>query len=533
MDRRAAFPSATFRSLDPADFSFYGFGDSLRRVGRKVRSVGIRTGEPKVAVVEGAIFLPAESRQHSGQPKAFGGVVTAKGWPVELAQVHRQGRTLGGSIVAPVAVAPAREVDEEVVYLGPLFNHFGRVLLECLARVWYVKEVDPSVRVVFDYPNLADRTHQPWVLRILELFGIPASRILVLDAPTRVGRAFVPEPLFEQLSTAHRELIRPYREVAARIAADCRPSRQPVYLSRRLLSSRQRPIVGELELEDVLRENGFLVAHPETMTFDDQVRLFNGHADIVSSVGSAAHTVLFALNRPALHLLTHGDRIPTNYFLCSALAEAPTTFVNCLGTGGRPSFDAERKAEKAEGPRSERDTAVLAGAGPQATPQIPEMRTLTAYLEARGFLTKRLRASLAGRSPALRDQYDEAWLYGRIRKSSAKRGSTLPPEVESEALGFAATSWPVSSILARYYVVARRGASHVDAMAKQFAELAAAEFDVNRLVHYRDEVESMAARVARVCQSETADRLAEVLADRFRIDLARAGEPAPDDSDAP
>ena len=110
------------------------------------------------------------------------------------------------------------------------------------------------------------------------------------------------------------------------------------------------------------------------MTIEDQVRLVNGHSDIFSSLGSAAHNILFALGTPRLHLLASRDDIPANYFLCSALVGAPTTFVNCLGSGGRTSPNDERlnrRAESFENPEKKRP--VDAEPGPQSMPQLVEM----------------------------------------------------------------------------------------------------------------------------------------------------------------
>jgi hypothetical protein len=383
--------------------------------------------------------------------------------------------------------------------------------------------VDSNLKVVFTNANSAEAGYAAWVPRLLAAFGILPERLLALDAPTQLRRAIVPEPLFEQFYSAHPEMLRPFQEVASRIAGDVKPSAQPVYLSRRLLSSRQRPVIGEAMLEEVLRENGFAIAYPETMTLEDQIRLVNSHTDIFSSMGSAAHNVLFALNRPRLHLLASRDDIPANYFLCSVLAGAPTTFVNCLGAGGRITANDERISRREETFGNEdKKRPVDLDAGPQAVPQLVDMPSVIDYLDKQGFIRNGLRASLARRSQPPQRQYDEAWLYARLRKGAAKSGD-LAAEIEAEAVQFAETSWPVCLMLARYYARAR-DAARTDAMANQFADLVAAEQDINRLAHYRGDVESMAPRIVRMCGPAAADRLVEVLADRFLIGSRRRGD---------
>ena len=120
------------------------------------------------------------------------------------------------------------------------------------------------------------------------------------------------------------------------------------------------------------------------------------------------------------------------------------------------------------------------------------------------------------------NEYDEAWFYTRLRRAGTG-SQALPAEVEREAVSLAARSWPLSLVLAWYYA-ARQDAARADGMANQFAELAAAEFDENRLAHYRAEVNIMARRLATVCGPETAGRLAEVVSDRFLVGPQGNGE---------
>jgi hypothetical protein len=513
------------RALAPSDFAFHGFGELRSDEERKIRGLTLRHGQPRVALVDDALFVPGDQQGSAGQPKFSGGIVTADGEPIETAQMLRKGGKRLAGLNAPVIATPRAVIDEEIVYLGLLFNHYGRVLLESLARVWYLNQADATKRVAFSAANAAQAALSGWLPGILAAFGIPPERVIMLDTPTRLRRVIVPEPLFEQLHAVHVEMVRPFREVAARLAGDVMPSSQPLYLSRRLLSSRQRAVIGEAELEDVLRENGFLVAYPETMTFPDQVRLINSHTDIYSCIGSAAHSVLFALHQPRLHLLTSRDDLPANYFLCSALAETPTTFVYGLTSGGRTSPNIQRKLRRFEA-GGDTEIANDPEAGQQSTPELVDLPRIAAYLETAGRLRNRVRLSLAAHNPTLRERYDEAWLYARVRKASGRTG-TLPPEVEAEAVALSARSWPVSLMLARYYARAR-DADQTVRMAAQFAHLAHSEHDVNRLAHYRADVEAMAPRILRHCGPDVASQISALLANRFLIASPRRGSEHPD-----
>ncbi len=460
------------------DFSFFGFDSLMPQIKRLVQRVELRDDTPGVTVAEESVYVP----------KGQSGLL------------RRQREVLAGDLGRGAAAEPVSEVDEEVLYLGWLFNHYGHFLMQSLARVWYLPEVAPSMRVVFHHASRAGWQPAPWALRMLEAFGIPRERIMVLHEPTRLRRMIVPEPLFEPRSVSenrqvrvHLGMARPYGAVAERIVGQGKPSTQPVYLSRRLLPASQRLIIGEGELEDVLRDNGFRIAHPQTMSFEEQVRLINEHTDIVSNAGSAAQNVLFALHAPRLHLLTNGPNFSPDYFMHSSLVGSETSFINCLSTGGREPFPGNQKL----------------------TPHLLDATTLLDYLKQRGMLPKGVPISPAGRGAPLSAEYDEAWLYGRIR-IVGPRDEALPAEVESEAERRSEASWPVSLSLARYY--ASRDAARAERFAAQFITLLETEREPARLARYRSGVEELTQAMARN-RPETARQVAAVGASRVHIPL--------------
>ncbi|MEA2527546.1 MAG: hypothetical protein QOF73_4773 [Thermomicrobiales bacterium] len=481
------------RRLSPGDFSFYGFDHRMREVEEALAKVAIRDGEPKVKVVEDGVIVPTSVVHQGGSHRYHGGVLDREGHPVEVAYLRRTGDTMIAGIPGPATVTPACEIDEEVVYLGWLqSHHYGLFLLESLMRAWFLREVDPRGPVMFNmtgqYPPEGN------IRRLLDVFGIPKERMLIPSAPTRVRRILVPEPLYELYYGGHERAAEPFRAAAAKIleAADGTSSGQPVYLSRGRLTSDRRIIIGEAELEELLRQNGFLVVYPETMALDEQVLLFNRHTDIFACVGSAAHTVLFALNAPYLHLLTAGTPMP-EFFLVPALAGARVTFVSCLGEESDHTF-----------------------------PRFLSLPTLVDYLDNRGFLTKRPGTDqLAVRLAGVHERYHEAWFCAFVRKATAT-GTTLSPDIELEARRLAATSWPMSWILARHY--AASDPTRSGQMAVHFAELLAAESDPERIAHRHKELVLGALYVIEATASTlgqaAAKRLVQVLVDRDGLNSA-------------
>ena len=386
----------------------------------------------RVSIVENAVYVPQRVAQEKGAQRAE--VVKNLLESSAVAYDHYE-----------------HEIDEEIIYLGWRFDHFGHFLMQSLARTWFLTEVSPSVRVLFDPPHRGWGHPTGWVHRMLEAFGVPPERILSLNAPTRLRRLIIPEPLFEPRGIAHDHVVRAHRRWHDHIrrSRNASPADTTPVGAAALPQSPAPPAVSTNDrwggdLEEVLRANGFRIAYTETMTFEDQVRLVNEHADIFSNTGSAAHNVLFALHEPRLHLLTNGRDFSPDYFLYLIIVGASTSFINCLNTGERPRFERAYKQ----------------------TPNLLDTPKLLEYLDQRGFLTTPMPVWPSGYRTVLQARYDEAWLYGYIRAINQRhpacgcRARSVEPRVVVMA---------VSLALARYY--ARQDRQAVDSLARQFVQL--------------------------------------------------------------
>lgn len=469
------------------DFSWYGFAGQEMALSEALGSLAIRRGEPVARTLDDAIFVPSTALT----PIHFAGaLLTATGEPVPEARQQRRRSRIGdlvlGDLSGPAPRDPERVIEDEVVYLGWYIDHFGHFLLESTARMWFLDQIDPATKVVFhiERPFEPDRVEA----RLLESFGIPPDRLLLLDTPARLRRVIVPEPLYEMSHRAHERMAEPHRGVARTIASTFGEFEQPVYLSRRLLSPHYRQLIGETMLEDILRENGFLIVHPETMSMADQIRIVNSHRDVFTDAGTACYLSLFALRPNRLHLLTDG--IPFHdFFLAPRAAGAEVSFCNGL-MGGHD-------------------------AASSYLPLMIDFETVTAYLDSLGLLTQRRRAALAPRPDDLRRDYEEADWYAKVRHPVSTE--SLSPEVETAARAVAHDVWPVSWVLARYYL--RRDPGRVDGLVARFAELAARERDVDRLARYRDDVADFYLRLKRQCAPGTAAALRHVVTQQFGIDV--------------
>lgn len=455
------------RSLDPALFTLVGYTpEAEAELRRTIAAPWLETSEPGVAEIANAILVPGlklrgEERDDDG-PDFTGGVLDERGTPVELAELRRgkSGKTVTSAAGQDVP-APASRHDTGI-YLGWFDPHFGRFLLETLARAWAIDQLDPSLPVFLHYSTTRERLLASWQYDLLAALGVNESRLLLVKEPVGVARLVVPEALFVQQRSGNPAFAAMFRRMAARLGVDGEQSTQPLYLSRRLLGSHNRQMTGEPWLEDILSDNGFRIACPERMPIREQARLFATHREVVSAVGSGAHGILFARPGARLHLLAHDRFIPRNFPLVSALAEAPTILVNAMDTAGRG----------------------LTG-GPQITPQRIDVGVVIDHFDREGLIRTRTRRELLRSLPGRDADYVEAWLHAAIREALAEE-TDLPAAIEREARDVARTAWPVALMLAQYDATRRDPTA--DATALLLCGLVRSDPDLDRLMRYRTDL---------------------------------------------
>lgn len=480
-------PSNNYQPLSPHDFSFYGYDIYEPRLRKKVERLGIWSGEPAIEKYEDIIFIPSQGRNRTA-PMYTGGFIASDGERLTWSGLRREGSLIIAALPEQVELDSWDDFDGEVLYLGWLFGHFGHMMVESLARVWALDAFPATTPVVFNAPG--GKRPEGMLQHVLDWFGIPASRILIPDRPTRFRRVFVPEPLHELHASAHERYPDAYRDVALRLLAEgpAGTSDQPVYISRRQLQNDKRPLTGELELEDVLQENGFLIARPESMSFADQVRLFNRHKNIFAVEQTALNQILFAFERPHIHCISTWDIPLGDFFLLPKVSGSAATIVN-----GAPE-------------ESERHSTVRQGA------QLLDLSRLFDYFEQEGFLKRRQRADLARHLGHLEQQFQDAVLYQQVT-AAIRAGMQLPPAVIREAECRADSAWLISAVLAHYYH--SRDAAECEKYALRFAELAASETDLDRLARYQENIGRMMSTVARRCSRTTEESIRNVVAATF------------------
>ncbi|WP_374764220.1 glycosyltransferase 61 family protein [Yunchengibacter salinarum] len=277
-------------------------------------------------LTENALLCPVTGAERGPLlPGARGGVLDADGAPVAASALLRRyrpvhfdasGRPAGhlkrregtetALITPPDSAGDARDhLPGTALFAGYLFPHFGHFLLESLAMLATIR-AHPHMPLVW-LPVHGTGEVLPWQRAILDALAVH-NPVHLISTPTRVDRLLVATPGYRI-----QEKCTPHHVAAMAVL----PAKEPL-LGKRLWLSRSRldgaRLLNEQALENRLREAGWTIIHPETLSVPDQLAMLADAERIAGVEGSAFHLLmLFSGLKARLDLFARGPTISANY----------------------------------------------------------------------------------------------------------------------------------------------------------------------------------------------------------------------------
>ena len=301
--------------------------NNIKRISQKLN---IFNSVPEYYSYNDVLYYPARR-----SPFINGGLYTARGELINASALFR-GYARNEQITKPLAITSTthnlkkiKPLHESYVYIGPIINHYGHFLTECISRLWYIiKNTQKDTLLLFHgNPNVFK---VDYIKSFFDLLNIDRKRLIILDRPALLSNVVIPYP-----SMSNRAEIYQIHKLSTQIAATnslagrkIQKTAQPLYLSRKSLGRRQRKNVNERELEKHLLDNKIRVIDPQTLDLNQQIYLFNKHKIIIGSIGSAHHNSLFSLNSKVHIYIT--ARIETNYLMIDYINNNKSYYIKTL-----------------------------------------------------------------------------------------------------------------------------------------------------------------------------------------------------------
>lgn len=272
-----------------------------------------------IEVVHGALVMP-HMPQPSDAPARLarmmrGGAFDANG------RILVNGIQLGRSHVPDAPCGPLAAFEplpgRWIFASARIYGHIGHFLMEALGRLWAADCIGGRVDGLlslnsyhptldangFDFRSLERRSHvmtkpSGYVASLLRIFG-GITNHHVATAPVRVEELYVPSQLLalRPSDAASHPGFRAFarRSVQAICEAPGPATPERVYISRTRLRADRGPLFQEEALERCLEAQGYTIIYPETLSVEEQLRLYWNATYIIIATGTAAHIAAMAM----------------------------------------------------------------------------------------------------------------------------------------------------------------------------------------------------------------------------------------------
>ena len=293
--------------------------------------MGIVDGPLNVAVVRDALISAFEYDRSTTEVRGAvydgnGDLVPAS---MRLSGAHGD-RVQAGDPEKKTAVGTEKTIPG-AIYMGHLMDHYGHFLMETVSTFWAIPYLQEQ-RLLF-HPFLFGASTKPWMKPFFASNGISSNMIQVIDGDLFVGHLLVPDRSYGVNTFLHVRQAEVYRAMKSMIAQAAVPGgvERRVFVSRSRLSKNVRGVSNAAEFDQAMKLSGFAVIFPETMTIEEQVKVYASADILCGFAGSALHNCVFM--ESGSHLIELGDaRTPTfslrTQRLCSELASVRLSHID-------------------------------------------------------------------------------------------------------------------------------------------------------------------------------------------------------------
>ncbi|MGK7957525.1 MAG: DUF563 domain-containing protein [Crocosphaera sp.] len=321
-----------------ANPNFYGNTESID-IESLANDYNVFQGCPEVFEFENVIYFPQ-----------YPCLYTMDGYRIPVSCCYRKKGRTRNATKAPyeIDVNPKNfpKVEQTLIYAGLIrCNHYGHFLIESISRLWYLyKNVDDPV--ICHGISTRESPKTSYMDIFFRLIGFDKKRFFHFDEPVLIKKVIVPYPSF----SFDAEAFEVHKSVTHNAALQLLPEKeksikktsQPMYFSRRSLSTGFRSIRNEDKLEELLRSKGVAIYYPEKLSLVEQIKLINKHEIIMGTKGSALHNMLFSLF-PGKKMIcfTFTNHFFLTYLIVDALVKVNSDYICCLFPDGEDKFSAK------------------------------------------------------------------------------------------------------------------------------------------------------------------------------------------------
>jgi hypothetical protein len=307
-------------------FNVNGYFDTQTDTNRmqvELQKMDAKVSPLSVESVDDGIVLPHKP----GYGWGLGGVVDRHGGIV-AESIYDNGWTRFGGCYA-FDEAEVEYVDEEVVWFGFFFRHWGHFLMDFVGRAWFLSSEEYRNHKVV-YVSGPSSTIDGNYLRFLELLGVGAVDVLRIDRPTRFRRVVIPELSYIEGRFYTKEYKGMFDKIVSSYVRSERLSKlKKVYLSRAEFSKGFfSKDVGQDIIDRLFAMNEWTIVFPERLTLDEQITIWNNSNKIACINGTIPLNVAFSRTTTELIVLNKSARLHANLLRYQKIFDRNVVYVD-------------------------------------------------------------------------------------------------------------------------------------------------------------------------------------------------------------
>lgn len=264
---------------------------------KEFQKIQVSVFEPEIRTFQKAYLLPLRRRKDLEQKAFEGGVTTDRQKFVTGIQRSKRNFQLPFSCNKGYRVDQSKQSDEQIVFAGVIFGHFGHVIIDTCTRLWhYARHHEDGLKRVFlSTPNTD--------FRYRKFFDLAGMDWTICTEPTQYKKVIVPDEAFFSCDKGNLAWLEWWDFLKKRTLQIATHETFPekIYLTRRQFNGNDG--INEEYYERYFSALGYKVISPEQFQLEEQICIIAHAKSIVSTMGTLTHLLVFAQNGAGVTIL--------------------------------------------------------------------------------------------------------------------------------------------------------------------------------------------------------------------------------------
>lgn len=255
------------------------------------------------AILQNAYVLPYRD--------SLGGLLDENHNYIDTSAVHNFCEWCGGAY--EFSENECKFYDETVIWLGSWFGVWGHCLTDNLKHLWFLKteiykEQWSDCKLV--YIPYAGFQLEGNIKKLLIIMGFDVSQFIPVNEPAQFRQVIYPDSCFYNDEYGNRYFTEEYQDLINAVREYARENYketgiEKVYFTYSKFASSKN--FGEYRLEKFFEKQGYKVIAPENYTLEEQLNILQGCKFFASTIGSAAHNIIFCNEGVSVILIPRAD----------------------------------------------------------------------------------------------------------------------------------------------------------------------------------------------------------------------------------